>query len=173
MSASRDSGGGSGGLGDPAPLATGVDLRALSLGTDGSVALPRGWSVTHRPAPGVVLVGAEVAHPVFLANVVVTLSDLAGMSLADWQETTDRALQRALASYRVLDLEHWGAHGGRRLAHHSSAEGAALTMEQWFTCVGGVGRTLTATVDTARHDAVTDIFAAIAKSWRPPADRPS
>ena len=40
-------------------------------------------------------------------------------------------------------------------------------MEQWFTQIDDVGYTLTATVETARYDALADTLAAAAASWSP------
>jgi hypothetical protein len=79
-------------------------------------------------------------------------------------------LPRMLDGYLLVDLERLEFHGrpaGRRLAHHTGPGGQALTMEQWFTQIDDVGYTLTATVETARYDALADTLAAAAASWSP------
>jgi hypothetical protein len=106
----------------------------------------------------------------FRANVVLTATPVAGLSFRDWQAGTDELLPRTLDDYLPVDLEKLdvaGRPGGRRLAHHASPDGRALTMEQWFTLVDDVGHTLTATVETWRYDELADLCAAVARSWRP------
>ena len=71
-------------------------------------------------------------------------------------------LPQMLTDYLLLDLERCqvaGRPGGRRLAHHLTLDGVAVTMEQWFTTVDGVGWTLTATVDSFRYDEQAELLA--------------
>lgn len=144
---------------------------------------PPGWEVHDRPAVGARLVLVEPAGPPspsgssgFRANLVVTAVPAGGLSFRDWQAGSDEILARALDDYLLIDLERLevaGRPGGRRLAHHAGPRGEALTMEQWFTLVGDVGHTLTATVDTARYDELADLLATTAAGWRPgPATAP-
>lgn len=98
----------------------------------------------------------------FATNLVLSMADNAGLSFRDWQVATDQMLPRILSDYLLLDLERCqvaGRLGGRRLAHHVAPNGVAVTMEQWFTAVDGVGWTLTATVDSSRYDEQAALFA--------------
>jgi hypothetical protein len=136
--------------------------------------LPAGWEVLDDDTGQTVLVAREPAdteHPDrFRANLVVTATPVGDLSFRDWQAGTDELLPRVLTDYLPVDLEKLevaGHAGGRRLAHHASPDGEALPMEQWFTLVGDVGHTLTATVETWRYDELADLCAAVARSWRP------
>ena len=136
--------------------------------------LPVGWEVLDDPTGETVLVAREPADEArpdrFRANLVVTAVTVGGMSFRDWQAGTDELLPRVLADYLPVDLEKvdLGSHpGGRRLAHHASPNGEALTMEQWFVLVDDVGHTLTATTETWRYDEVAELCAQVAASWQP------
>ncbi len=136
--------------------------------------LPVGWEVLDDPTGETVLVAREPADEArpdrFRANLVVTAVTVGGMSFRDWQAGTDELLPRVLADYLPVDLEKVdvGSHpGGRRLAHHASPNGEALTMEQWFVLVDDVGHTLTATTETWRYDDLADLCAQVAASWQP------
>lgn len=132
--------------------------------------LPQGWDVVTDPIEGTVLVAAEPGGT-FRANLVLTRVPCGGLSLGDWQAGTDVVLGRSLDRYLVIDLELLevaGHPGGRRLAHHVSPDGQALTMEQWFTRVDDVGHTLTATVPTDRYLELGEAVARAATSWRLP-----
>lgn len=133
---------------------------------------PPGWELAD--AAGAVAVAVEPADPDrsrrFQSNVVLTASTTGGLSFSDWQNGTDELLLRVLDGYLLVDLERLefnGNRAGRRLAHHTGPAGQALTMEQWFTQIGDVGYTLTATVETFRYDELADVLSAVAASWRP------
>jgi hypothetical protein len=125
--------------------------------------LPADWNVLPDPAPGtaVAVEPASSADDGFATNLVLSADDNTGLSFRDWQVATDELLPRMLTDYLLLDLERCdvaGQPGGRRLAHHVTPDGAAVTMEQWFTSVSGVGWTLTATVDSFRYDELADLL---------------
>jgi hypothetical protein len=135
---------------------------------------PPGWELADDRPTGVECVALEPADPDhpgrFRSNFVLTASTTGGLSFSDWQNGTDELLPRMLDDYLLVDLERLvvNAHpGGRRLAHHAGPGGQALTMEQWFTQIDDVGYTLTATVETYRYDALAEVLAATAASWRP------
>lgn len=136
--------------------------------------LPDDWEILDEPPQGTVLVAREPEEPAdparFRANVVVTALSTGGLGFRDWQTGTEELLAKILDDYLVVDLERIlvdGVAGGRRLAHHGGPADEALTMEQWFVLLDGVGHTLTATVETLRYDELADRCAAIAGSWRP------
>jgi hypothetical protein len=127
---------------------------------------------------GIVLITREGGGPAagggdperFRTTVVLTEQSTGGLGFRDWQAGTDELLPRVLPDYLVVDLEKVtldGHPGGRRLAHHAGPRGEALTMEQWFTEVDGVGHTLTVTIETWRYDALADTYAAVAAAWTP------
>jgi hypothetical protein len=134
--------------------------------------LPDGWETLPPPAPDTTaaLEPADDARPAeaeegFRSNLVLTTSPQEATSFRDWQVATDELLPRMLTDYLLLDLEKCdvaGHPGGRRLAHHVTPDGTAVTMEQWFAVVSGVGYTLTATVDSWRYDEQADALAAVA-----------
>ncbi|MCD4534077.1 hypothetical protein LRP67_08300 [Nocardioides sp. cx-169] len=133
--------------------------------------VPGGWEILADPPESTVVVARGTALPPegFRPNLVVTAQDTGGMGFRDWQAGTDELLPRILDGYLLVDLERLeiaGRPGGRRLAHHTGPRGEALTMEQWFTLVDGVGHTLTATVETWRYDELADALAAAASTWR-------
>ena len=133
-----------------------------------SLAVPAAWDVLVDVDPSTPLVAVEPVRTTFRANVVVTRTTLAGLSFRDWQVGTDELLARTLHSYRLLDLERLavaGRAGGRRLAHHLTADGAALVLEQWCVVVDGAGWAVTSTVDVERYDLLTDVSAAMAASF--------
>jgi len=128
-----------------------------------SLPLPAGWQVLADAAPGTA-VAVEVSDSSvgFTSNLVLSTADNAELSFRDWQVATDELLPGMLTDYLLLDLERCdvaGRPGGRRLAHHITPDGTAVTMEQWFTAVAGVGWTLTATVDSLRYDGLADLLA--------------
>jgi hypothetical protein len=155
------------GVAPAAPAASGGGLR-----------IPAYLSVVDPVAAGfpdevtvVAVEGEDPAEPGrFRTNLVVTEQSTGGLGFRDWQAGTEELLGRVLPDYLVVDLERidaGGRPGGRRLAHHVAPDGRALTMEQWFTLVDGVGHTLTATVETWRYDELADSLAAAAGSWWP------
>ena len=135
------------------------------------LSVPPGWEILEDPPETTLLVARGPARQeAFRPNLVVTAQDTGGLDFRDWQAGTDELLPRILDAYLLVDLERLeidGHPGGRRLAHHTGPAGEALTMEQWFTLVDGVGHTLTATVETWRYDELADALATAAASWRP------
>ncbi|MGH8868435.1 MAG: hypothetical protein ACRDYU_10610 [Actinomycetes bacterium] len=154
------------------------DDRVEHLAGGASLPVPDGWEVLRNPEDGVAMVAVEPPRTadgvdLFRANLVLTDVPTGGLGFRDWQKGTDELLPRVLHDYLLLDLERrrvGGHEGGRRLAHHVSADGVSLTMEQWFACVAGVGFTLTATVDTWRYDEVADFLSAVADGLTLPAE---
>lgn len=137
-----------------------------------SFAVPGTWQVVGEERAGDDVLALEPDHgQVFRINVVLTAVDNAGLGLADWQELTELSMPQVLHDYLLLDREDCevagGLPGGRRLAHHS-ADGLPLTIEQWFTQVGSVGHTLTATVPDTLYDTFARVMTAIAGTWRVP-----
>lgn len=135
-----------------APVTDDVEVR-LRPGVTARVPAPVGWTVHTPSVDGVALLLTAPADPGhFAANVVLATDDLpAGTSLRDWQRTVDLTLPRVLHDAVVLDLERVsvGARPGvRRLLHHVTEAGDAVTAEQWATVVGDLGLTLTTTVPT-------------------------
>lgn len=134
--------------------------------------VPPGWEAEELTGAGSGFVMVEPSRPsergeAFRANIVVTMESAGGLGFRDWQAGTDAMLPDVLEDYALIDLEKLdfaGCAGGRRLAHHAQEGVGALTMEQWFALVGGVGVTLTATTDTWRYDELADLFAGVAAS---------
>ncbi len=90
----------------------------------------------------------------FRANLVLTVVDNADVTFARWQRASDEALPLLLNSYELLDVQKVnvaGGPGGRRLARHLGPAGGVLVMQQWFTTVGHLGLTLTATCDIGSY----------------------
>ncbi len=154
-----------------------ADAVADAVTDAGPTLAPPSWDVLTELPEGLVWAAREPrraeepdAPGRFLANLVVTEVSTGGLGFRDWQVGTDELLPRVLDDYLLVDLERLdvdGRPGGRRLAHHAGPNGEALTMEQWFTLVDGVGHTLTATVETWRYDELADVCAAAAAAWRP------
>ncbi len=147
--------------------------QVLHRATGVSVSVPLGWEVRQDLHPDVALLAVEPPREAggFRANIVLTVGDTGGLSFRDWQSGTDEILPRTLADYLLVDLEKLPAGdrpGGRRLAHHATPDGVAVTMEQWFTQAGNLGYTLTATVDTWRYDVLADDLAELGRSMRLP-----
>ena len=139
-----------------------------------SLTIPAGWELLKDESGQSALIAREPGDTTrpegFRANIVVTATALGGLGFRDWQSGTDELLPRVLDDYLLVDLEKLtiaGGPAGRRLAHHASPAGEALTMEQWFTAAADVGYTLTATVETWRYDELADLCAQVASSWRP------
>ena len=140
-----------------------------SPGAGAEVTLPDGWEILPDQPPGTAAAREPVADEGFRANLVLTRADNAEIDFRDWQVATDELLPRMLNDYLLLDLERCevaGRPGGRRLAHHVTPDGVAVTMEQWFTSADGVGHTLTATIDSWRYDAVAAAWASVAAGLR-------
>lgn len=128
------------------------------------VPVPAGWCIADDSELADARVATEA--PVsddggFLANLVLTAADDQAGSFRDWQVATDQLLPEMLHDFLLIDLERRdvaGHPGGRRLAHHVTPDGTAVTMEQWFTLVDGIGWTFTATIDSLRYDEFADVF---------------
>jgi hypothetical protein len=143
-----------------------------------SLPVPDGWERVRDVEEGVALTAVEPPRQVdgvdlFRANLVLTCVPTGGLSFRDWQRGTDELMPRVLHDYLLLDLERrdvGGHDGGRRLAHHVTADGVPVTMEQWFAQVGDLGISLTATIDTARYDAYADLLADVADTMELPAE---
>lgn len=146
-----------------------VDYRHPEAGF--SLPLPDGWERA-EDTPGVALVAVEPERDGrFRSNVVVTIEQLPpGTTLQAWEEGGDALLPRMLDRYLRLDDDRvgLGEHQARRtLAHHTTAEGHAVTMQQWTLVAGACGYTLTASTRTLDFDQVADLFTALAEGFRP------
>jgi len=98
----------------------------------------------------------------FRANLVLTVAENSGLSFRDWQSKTDQMLPLLLRDYSLVDLERLkvaGLPGGRRCARHLSSSGALVLTNQWFTCVGDVGITLSGTADVSSFGPLRTLFA--------------
>lgn len=141
--------------------------------------VPEGWEVLRGDDSDTVIAlePEDSGSPVgFRANLVLSVVSNEATSFRDWQVATDEVLPGMLTDYLLLDLEKLsvaGLPGGRRLAHHISPDGVALTMEQWFTTAEGVGYTLTATTDSWRYDEQADDFAQLARRLVVPQTEPA
>ncbi|RKS75440.1 hypothetical protein CLV35_1906 [Motilibacter peucedani] len=134
--------------------------------------VPDGWEPAADGSTGAAL-ALEPERPGrgFRASLVLTVESTP-LSFRDWQVAADQVLPQLLADYLVLDLERLpvaGLPGGRRLARHVTAEGADVTMEQWAVLAGGLGITLTGSVETLRYDQTADVFTAAASTLVVPA----
>jgi hypothetical protein len=141
-------------------------------GTGCLVPMPPGWDRLEDPQPGVAVIAREPEAPAgFRANLVVTVDDLPdGLDLVGWQADSDQLLREELRNYYLLDREQMRLAGHptvRRLAHHASPDTGPVTMEQWAMVVGPKGFTLTSSVATLSYDSLADVFAEIARQFRP------
>ena len=144
-----------------------------------ALVVPSGWTRVDTGSEGQwQAVTAYYAEPLlgekteegFRANLNVTVADNEGQTFGEWQRTTERVLPELLDDYLAIDAERVGIagrEGGRRLGHHRGPHGEALTMEQWFVAVDGVGHTLTFTVPTRRYGALADLIEDCAATWTP------
>lgn len=141
-------------------------------GTGCVVPMPPGWDRLEDPQPGVAVIAREPEAPAgFRANLVVTVDELPdGLDLDGWQADSDRMLREELRNYYLLDREQMrlaGRPAVRRLAHHAASDTGPVTMEQWAMVAGSKGFTLTASVATLAYDSLADVFAEIARQFRP------
>jgi hypothetical protein len=141
-------------------------------GTGCTVHVPPGWDRLEDPQPGVALIVREPAAPAgFRANLVLTVDELpAGLDLDSWQAASDDLLGEELRNYYLLDRERLRLDDRpvvRRLAHHAAPDTGPVTMEQWATVAGSTGFTLTASVASLSYDSLADVFAEIARRFRP------
>lgn len=135
------------------------------------VRLPEGWERADD-TPGVALVTVEPDQGArFRSNVVVTTEQLPrDTTLEAWGQGSDELLDQVLHRYLRLDdepVEIGGLPARRTLAHHTSEDGFAVTMEQWMLVTGGRGYTLTASVGTLDYNQTAEVFSAVAGSFRP------
>lgn len=135
------------------------------------IEVPSGWTAEHLvDRDTLVLLSPLGPGDEFRANVVLTVTDTAGWSFADWQRSTEAELPMVLADYLLLDqqkLEIAGRPAGRRLAHHTTPEGVAVTMEQWFVLIEGKGYTLTFTASDLDYPENLELLEETVASWRP------
>jgi DcrB len=142
-----------------------------------SLPLPEAWERIDD-TPGVPLVAVQPDRDGwFRASVVVTIEKLTpGATLAESMTSGDELLERALQRYVRIDdepVEMDGRPARRVLAHHTTEEGHAVTMEQWTLVENGCGYTLTASAGTLDYDQVADLFTTMAEGFLPdPGYRP-
>jgi hypothetical protein len=136
------------------------------------VPVPPPWERVEDPQPGVALIAREPEAPAgFQANLVVTVDQIpADLDLDGWQAANEELLGTRLRGYCLLDRESMEVAGRpvlRRLAHHARPDAGSITMEQWATVEGVTGYTLTASVATLSYDSLAEMFAEIARRFRP------
>jgi hypothetical protein len=136
-----------------------------------SLPIPEGWEPV-EDAPGVALAVVEPERDGwFRSSFVVTIEKLAPqMTSAEWTAAADELIQDALDRYVRIDVElvQVGERQTRRvLAHHTTGEGHAVTMEQWALVDNGCGYTLTASAGTLDYGRMADLFAVMAEGFRP------
>lgn len=134
-----------------------------------TLTVPEGWESV-EPPDGVRLLALAPASGTFRSNLTVTAETNGRLSFRDWQVGAELAFTEMLPGYTPIDLERvtiGGQEAGRRLAMYDGPRGVALTMEQWFVAVDGVGHTLTATVLTSEYAALAPGIDQAAKTWGP------
>jgi hypothetical protein len=152
-----------------------MDYRHPAAGF--SLPLPEAWERVDD-APGVALVAVQPDRDGwFRANVVVTIEKLTPeATLAERMTAADEVLEGVLHRYVQIDAEAVEVDGRparRVLAHHTTEEGHAVTMEQWTLVENGCGYTLTASAATLDYDGMADLFTMMAEGFRPdPGYRP-
>ncbi len=135
-----------------------------------TVPLPGDWERT-EDYQGIALIAIEPERgPWFRANAVVTVEPVPPeRDLDRWQGHAGDVLARTLTGFMLIDLEHVDLAGRsaiRRLAHHET-EAGAVTMEQWALVEQATGYTLTTSVGTLEYADRADLFAAMAREFRP------
>src|SRR5574341_1099908 len=154
-----------------------VELRAMRLidyrhhTAQFSLSIPEAWERVDD-SPGLALVVVEPERDGwFRSNFVVTIEKLLPrMMLAEWTAAADILLRDALNRYVRLDVELVeiaGRETRRVLAHHTTEEGHAVTMEQWALAERGCGYTLTGSAGTLDYGRMADLFAMMAQGFRP------
>jgi hypothetical protein len=133
--------------------------------------LPEAWERVDSVA-GVALITVEPERDGwFRSSIVVTIEQLASSTtFTQWTEAADGLVREALHRYLLIDSEpvEIGGHAARRtLAHHTTEDNHAVTMEQWILAEGGCGYTLTASAGTLDYDHIADMFGVIANGFRP------
>lgn len=157
---------------------TGQLLRYAHATPGFSIDLPSDWEMQVDPQPAVAIAVLEQRDDdAFRANLVVTTDDLPdGMDLTIWQAGIEERLPDALNDYYLLDMENVvldqePAH--RRLAHHITGSGVAVTMQQWSTLCGRRGLSVTTTVDTLELASTAALFNRIVASLSVADDPPA
>ncbi|MFE6507736.1 hypothetical protein ACFVDI_07350 [Nocardioides sp. NPDC057767] len=137
--------------------------------TQTTLVLPDGWESVDPPE-GVRFLALAPADGTFRANITVTAQTNGDLGFRDWQVGSEMAFVQMMPGYTPIDLERLtiaGQEAGRRLAMYDGPGGSALTMEQWFVAIDGVGHTLTATVPTSDYAAWATLLDATAATWVP------
>jgi len=123
---------------------------------------PRSWRGAPWGDEALVALEPARADGGFRANLVLTVMSNGGLSFRDWQAKTDRMLPILLRDYSLLDVERLevaGQPGGRRCARYVSPSGCLVLTNQWFTAVGDLGITLSATADVSSFGLLQTLFA--------------
>lgn len=131
--------------------------------------LPEGWESV-EPPEGVRFLALAPTSGSFRSNLTVTAQTNGELGFRDWQVGSEMAFTEMMPGYTPIDLERLtiaGQEAGRRLAMYDGPGGSALTMEQWFVAIDGVGHTLTATVLTSDYATWAPQIDAAAKTWSP------
>jgi hypothetical protein len=131
--------------------------------------LPDGWESVDPPE-GVRLLVLAPTEGTFRANITVTAQTNGDLGFRDWQVGSEMAFAQMMPGYTPIDLERLtigGQEAGRRLAMYDGPGESALTMEQWFVAIDGIGHTLTATVPTSEYATWAAQIDATAAAWSP------
>lgn len=134
-----------------------------------TLTIPEGWESV-EPPEGVRLLALAPASGTFRSNLTVTAQTNGDLGFRDWQVGSEMAFTEMMPGYTPIDLERLtiaGQEAGRRLAMYDGPGGSALTMEQWFVAIDGVGHTLTATVLTSDYATWAPHIDAAAATWSP------
>ena len=136
-----------------------------------SLDVPAQWSHQRDAAPGIpfVSIADDDFGTNFRDNIVCTIAPTGGLAFRDWQRGVDDLLARTLDGWLLLDLETYeldGCPAVRRLGHHVTDQGIAVTLDQWVVQQGDAGLTVTLTAATAGYDAIADLAASIGSSIR-------
>ncbi|SDL08815.1 hypothetical protein SAMN05428985_10986 [Nocardioides sp. YR527] len=134
-----------------------------------TLTLPAGWESV-EPPEGVRFLALAPESGTFRSNLTVTAQTNGDLGFRDWQVGSEMAFTEMMPGYTPIDLERLtiaGQEAGRRLAMYDGPGGSALTMEQWFVAIDGVGHTLTATVLTSDYATWAAQIDAAAATWSP------
>jgi hypothetical protein len=134
-----------------------------------TLTLPEGWE-SAEPPEGVRFLALAPASGTFRSNLTVTAQTNGDLGFRDWQVGSEMGFTEMMPGYTPIDLERLtiaGQGAGRRLAMYDGPGDSALTMEQWFVAIDGVGHTLTATVLTSDYANWAAQIDAAAATWSP------
>ncbi|MFJ9392446.1 hypothetical protein ACIRON_26735 [Nocardioides sp. NPDC101246] len=134
-----------------------------------TLTLPTGWESV-EPPEGVRFLALAPESGTFRSNLTVTAQTNGDLGFRDWQVGSEMAFTEMMPGYTPIDLERLtiaGQEAGRRLAMYDGPGGSALTMEQWFVAIDGVGHTLTATFLTSDYATWAAEIDAAAATWSP------